>query len=50
MDRETLREAALGNKWNFEPYVNRADKKKLQLFVLACYTEIEGKQEGLKGE
>lgn len=36
MDRDTLREAALSNKWNFEPYVNRDDKKKLQLFVLAC--------------
>lgn len=50
MDRETPREAALSSTWNFEPYVNRADKKKLQMFVLACYTKIEGKQEGQKGE
>lgn len=50
MDREAVREAALSNKWNFERYVNRADKKKLQVFVLACYKKIEGKQEGQKGE
>lgn len=50
MDRETLREAALSNKGNFERYINRDGKKKLRLFILACCTKIGGKQKGQKAE
>lgn len=47
-NRETLRDAALSNKGNFEPYVNRNGKKKLELFALACCTKVGGKQKGQK--
>lgn len=50
MNRETLREAALSNKENFEPYVNKDGKKKLRLFVVARCAKIGGKQKGQKEE
>lgn len=50
MDREMLREAALSNKGNFEPYMNRDGKKKLRLFIIVCCTKIGGKQKGQKEE
>ena len=48
MDRETLREAALSKKGNFEPYVNRDGEKKQRLSILARCAKIGGKQKDQK--